>query len=138
MRTAYDALRKAIVKDYGWWYKREWPTLPEDVRERIVGGVAYNHFGNPLLTNLSHQYINRAEGVIRGKQSAVWSIEPEYEKNLVKLKAFFPFHWFVFCSFSFDDWFELKGFKSKSAAIAYYKKQLKRADGIFYTFWFKW
>lgn len=138
MRTAYDALRKAVVKDFGTWYRREWPTLPEDVRERIVRGVAYNHFGNPFLTNLSDLYINRTEGVIRGKQSGDWSFESEYEENLIKLRVHFPFHWFVFCSFSFDYWFELKGFRTKAEAIAYCKKQKKREDDLFYTFWYKW
>lgn len=138
MRTAYDALRKAVVKDFGRWYAFEWPHVTEEAKERVRAGVAYNHFGNPFLTDLSDLYINKAEGVIRGKQSGGWYFESEYEENLIKLRVSFVYHWFVFCSFSFDDWFELKGFRTKAEAIAYCKKQKKREDSVFHTFWFKW
>lgn len=138
MRTAYDALRRAVVKDFGRWYRRAWGCVVEEAKERVRSGIAYNHFGNPFLTNLSDLYIDRDMGVIRGKQSGGWYFEEEYEENLKKLKTPFIFHWFVFSSFSFDDWFELRGFRSKSAAIEYYKKQKKREDYLFYTFWFRW
>ena len=142
MRTAYDALRKAIVKDFGWWYRKECPTLPDDVRERIEQGSAYIFFEYPFLTNLSDLCIGTYSGgrcYIRGKQSRIWGAEDSFEENIRRLKnPQFGQHFWVFSSFSFDDWFELVGFRAKADAIRYYKKQKKREDGIFYTFWYRW
>ena len=138
MRTAYDALRRAVVKDFGWWYRREWPYVVEEAKERVRSGAAYHHFGHPFLTSLSDLYIDTEKGIIRGKQSGGWCFEEEYEENLKKLKVPFVFHWWVYSSFSFDDWFELVGFKYKKDAIMYYKKQKEREDCLFYTFWFRW
>lgn len=135
MRTAYDALRFAVIKDFGKWYSFEWPYVAEDAKERLRNGAAYQHFGNPFLTNLSDLYVG--EGVIRGKLNGGWDFGEEYENNLRKLKAPFVYHWFVYSSFSFDDWFELRGFKDKADAVAFYKKQQAREDSLFYTFWFK-
>ena len=140
MRTAYDGLRKAVVKDFGWWYRKEWNTLPEDVRERIADGVAYSHFSHPFLTSLYDLYIDRSRdvGVIRGKQTNGVFIEEEYEENLIVLRIPFVYHWCVFSSVTFGDWFELKGFRSKSAAIDFYKEQKKREDDLFYCFMYRW
>ena len=138
MRTAYDALRRAVIKDFGWWYRREWPAVSEEAKERIKSGAAYSHFGNPFLTSLKTLYVG--ENVIRG--TIGWGCgfeeESEYEANIEKLKVNFVFHWFVYSSFEFDYWFELRGFRSKKEAINFYKKQKKREDALFYTFWFSW
>ena len=142
MRTAYEALRRAVVKDFGRWYRKEWRVVTEDAKERIRQGVAYNHFGNPFLHNLSDLCIGTCpHGMcyIRGKQSGGWYFDSEYDDNLKRLKEFkLSQHYWVYSSFSFDDWFELVGFKSKQAAVKYYKKQKKREDSLFYTFWYRW
>lgn len=142
MRTAYDVLKRAVVKDFGWWYRREWDVVTEESKEKIRNGVAYNHFGNPFLTNLSDLCIGTCPGgmcYIRGKQSGGWYFDSEYEDNLKRLKEFkLGQHFWVYSSFSFDDWFEVVGFKDKKSAIEYYKKQKKREDMMFYTFWYRW
>jgi len=58
MRTAYDALQRAIVKDFGRWYAFEWDSVVDEAKERIKQGLAYKHFSNPFLTNLSDLYID--------------------------------------------------------------------------------
>ena len=136
MRTAYDALRRAVVKDFGRWYGREWSSISDEGKERVRTGIAYNHWTNPFLTNLSDLYIG--SGVIRGKQSGGWCFEEEYGENLKKLKTPMVYHWWVFSSFSFDDWFELRGFKSKTEAAEFLKKQKKREDSLFYSFLYRW
>lgn len=137
MRTAYDVLRRAVIKDFGKWYRKEWLKLSEEAKERVRSGVAYSHFGNPFLNVLHDLYIG--ENVVRGDLGWGLDFEDNFDALLSQLKVPFIYHWFVYSSFSCDDWFELKGFKSKSAAIDYYKKIKKnRADTIFYTFWFKW
>ena len=136
MRTAYDVLRRAVIKDFGKWYKKEWPKLSEDAKERVKSGVAYNHFGNPYLNVLHHLYIG--EDVVRGDLGWGLDFDSEFSDLIAQLKTPFVFHWFVYSSFSCDDWFELKGFRSKKEALDYYKKQRKREDNLFYTFWFKW
>lgn len=137
MRTAYDVLRRAVIKDFGWWYRREWHCTTEETREKIKAGAAFQHFGNPFLITLKTLYVG--ENSIRGTIGwGCFEEESEYEENIEKLKVPFIFHWFVYSSFSFDYWFELRGFKSKKEAIEFYKKQKKREDDIFYTFLFKW
>ena len=137
MRTAYDVLRRAVIKDFGWWYATEWSAVSEEAKEKIKSGAAYSHFGNPFLTNLTRLYIG--EGVIRGDVGwGCFEEESEYEDNIEKLKVKFVYHWFVYSSFSCDDWFELRGFRSKKEALEFYKKMKKREDAYFYTFMFKW
>lgn len=137
MRTAYDALRRAVIKDFGKWYAFEWDKLSNPAKERLTGGIAYSHFGNPFLSVLHNLYIGK--DVIRGDLGWGLDFEDNFDDILKQLGVPFVYHWFVYSSFSCDDWFELKGFKSKAAAIDYYKKIKKnRADTIFYTFWFKW
>jgi len=136
MRTAYDVLRRAVIKDFGKWYKKEWLKLSEEAKERVKNGVAYNHFGNPFLNVLHDLYIG--ENIVRGDLGWGLDFESEFDAIISQLKVPFIFHWFVYSSFSCDDWFELKGFRSKKEALDYYKKQKKREDNLFYTFWFKW
>ena len=138
MRTAYDCLRTAVIKDFGKWYSHEWWAISEEGKEKVKAGTAYSHFGNPFLSALHGLFIG--EDVIRGKLGyGVFDFEDEYEENIEKLKSPFVFHWFVYSSFSFDEWVELRGFRTKKAAINFYKKVKKnRADGLFYTFWFKY
>lgn len=137
MRTAYEALRRAVIKDIGKWYAFEWSKLSEEARERLDSGFAYSHFGNPFLNVLHNLYVG--QDVIRGDLGWGLSFEDTFDELISQLKVPFVYHWFVYSSYSCDDWFELKGFRSKVAAIEYYKKLKKnRADDLFYTFWFKW
>jgi hypothetical protein len=138
MRTAYDVLRRAVIKDFGWWYRTQWGCITEEVKDRIKSGAAFQHFGNPFLKNLNRLYVG--EAVIRGTigWGCSFEEESEYEVNIEKLKVKFIYHWFVYSSFDFDYWFELRGFRSKKEAIDFYKKQKKREDDHFYTFMFKW
>ena len=137
MRTAYDVLRRAVIKDFGWWYRTQWGCITEEAKERIKSGAAFQHFGNPFLKNLTGLYIG--DDVIRGDVGwGCFEEESEYEENIEKLKVKFVYHWFVYSSFSCDDWFELRGFRSKKEAVAFYKKMRIRVDEYFYTFMFKW
>ncbi len=138
MRTAYDALQRAIIKDFGRWFAFEWDAVVDETKAQIRQGLAYKHFSNPFLTNLSNLYIDSINGYIRGKQSGGWYFDEEYEKNIQKLKEPFVFHWWVFSSFSFDDWFELRGFHSKSDAADFLKVQKKREDSLFFAFMYRW
>ncbi len=138
MRTAYDALRRAIIKDFGKWYAFEWDAVVNETKNSIKQGLANKHFSNPFLTNLSNLYIDSINGYMRGKQSGGYDFGEEYEKNLEMLKVPFIFHWWVFSSFDFDDWFELRGFRSKIDAVEFLKLQKKREDCLFYTFMYRW
>ena len=142
MRTAYDALRRAVVKDFGRWYRKEWSHLSGPAKKRVQSGIAYNHFGNPVLTNLSELCIGTCPGgmcYIRGKVGMICEEEEVYQDNLRRLmRTELGQHFWIYSSFSFDDWFELIGFKDKKSALRYYKKQKKREDDLFYTFWYEW
>ena len=142
MRTAYEVLQRAVVKDFGRWYRREWKTITEETKEKIRAGLAYNHWGYPFLNDLSGLCIGTFPGgkcYIRGKQSGGWCFDNEYDENMRRLKDFkIGYNHWVFCSFSFDYWFELIGFRSKKDAVEYYKKQKKREDGLFYCFMYRW
>ena len=137
MRTAYDALRTAVIKDFGKWYRHEWWLISDEGKEKVQGGIAYSHFGNPFLSILHDLYIG--VDVIRGRLGyGGFDFEDKFEENVQKLKDPFIYHWFVYSSFSFDDWFELRGFKTKKATIDFYKKvKQNREDDLFYVFWFK-
>lgn len=142
MRTAYDALQRAVVKDFGKWYRKEWSTISDETKELILNGVALTHFNNPFLTNLHDLYIGTCPNgmcYIRGKLNRNWCLDSCYSDNVQRLSEFrLRQHYWVYSSFSFDDWFELVGFMDKQSALAYYKKQKHREDDLFYSFWFRW
>lgn len=142
MRTAYEVLRRAVIKDFGRWYSRAWSSITEEGKESVRSGVAYNHWGYPFLNDLSNLCIGTCpDGMcyIRGKQSGGWYFESEYDDNLRRLKDFkLGQHFWIFSTIGHDDWFELVGFKDKMAAVEYYKKQKKREDSVFHTFMYRW
>ena len=108
MRTAYDALRTAVIKDFGKWYRHEWWLISDEGKEKVQGGIAYSHFGNPFLSILHDLYIG--VDVIRGRLGYG----------------------------GFDLEGKLRGFKTKKATIDFYKKvKQNREDDLFYVFWFK-
>ncbi len=73
MRTAYDALQRAIVKDFGKWYSFEWKAVSNEVKPKIQSGeLASKHWNSiflPDLDNLCIGYRAFGEFFINGNLS---------------------------------------------------------------------
>ena len=143
MRTAYEALHRAIIKDFGKWYSFEWKAVANEVKPRIQSGeLASKHWNSiflPDLDNLCVGYRAFGEFFINGNLSNSADFGMTQGANIELLKSLqCSCRYWVFSSYSFDDNFSLRGFRTKSEAIECWKSQMRRADDLFYTFWYRW
>lgn len=144
MRTAFDVLKRAIIKDFGKWYSFEWNVIQPEAKDKLKSNgreVAEKFWEENFLKELSDLWLGTGPGCayINGKLSGGWYFEECYDDNLRRLKSFeMPYHYWVYSSFSFDDYFSLYGFMTKADAVRYLKKQKKREDDLFYSFMFRW
>ena len=143
MRTAYEALRRAIIKDFGKWYSLEWKAVSEEIKPKIKSGLyAEKHWTSiflPDIENLCVGYRPGGKFFINGNLNGGFDFGETYGasvKLLYDMKV--DCKYWVFSSFCFDDNFSLQGFSTKAEAIACWKKQKKREDNIFRTFWYRW
>lgn len=144
MRTAFDVLKRAIIKDFGKWYSFEWNVIQPEVKDKLKSTgreVAEKFWEENFLKELSALWLGTGPGCayINGKLSGGLDFDNCYDDNVKRLKAFeMPYHYWVYSSFSFDDYFSLYGFMNKADAVRYLKKQKKREDDLFYSFMFRW
>lgn len=143
MRSAYEALRRAIIKDFGRWYSLEWKAVAEETKPKIQSGLyAEKHWTSiflPDLDNLCVGYRANGEVFINGNLNAGEGFNRHLGANVKLLMGLkFDCHYWVFCSYSFDDNFSLRGFQTKAEAIDCWKKQKQRSDDLFYCFWYRW
>lgn len=143
MRTAYEALHRAVIKDFGKWYSFEWRAVASEIKPKIQSGfLAEKHWSSiflPDLDNLCVGYRANGEVFINGNLNAGYDFNQNMAANvrlLMDLK--FDCHYWVFSSYSFDDNFSLRGFRTKSEAIKCWKSQMRRSDDLFYSFWYRW
>lgn len=144
MRTAFDVLKRAIIKDFGKWYSFEWNVIQPEAKDKLQSNgreLAEKFWEENFLKELSDLWLGTGPGCayINGKLSGGWYFEECYDDNLKRLKSFeMPYRYWVYSSFSFDDYFSLYGFMNKADAVRYLKKQKKREDDLFYSFMFRW
>ena len=143
MRTAYEALRRAVIKDFGRWYSFEWKAVAAETKPKIQSGfLAEKHWTSiflPDIENLCVTYLAGGEVFIRGGLKGGNDFGKMQGANVhLLMNLNVDCHFWVFSSYSFDDNFSLSGFKTKAEAIKCWKAQMKKSDDLFYTFWYRW
>ena len=141
MRTAYDALKRAVIKDFGKWWSFEWKAINGVMKSRLyTEPLAEKYWEDNFFPMISDMWIHTGpSGELRicGKLSGGWYDEKEENiKRLQEVKT--NGRYWVFCSYSCDDNFVLYGFRTKQEALMLWKSEKKRIDEIFYTFWYRW
>ena len=143
MRTAYDALHRAVVKNFGKWYAFQWIAVNKEMRSRIQNdNLAETFWRDIFLSQLSELWLHsgpNGEIRINGKLNGGWSFDSEYEQNIRRLEEFkAECKYWVYSSYCFNENFVLYGFRTKEEALLWWKVQKSRIDTVYSAFWFRW
>lgn len=139
MPTAYECLHKAVIKNFGKWYRFEWNSTSPKIRDKIKHhALAEEYWQNIFLRLLSNlQFSSSSDGsvLITGSLIGTPHQKDGQTENIHKLTAMtLTDRFWVYSSYDFDDRFSLCSFKTKEDAI----KQLKvKQDDLFFIFWFR-